>query len=90
MILDGAAHLVACIVFLALLLVLSPLYTFTLALLAILAAVVTKLATRRVRSIGDEAVSANESFTAYVWDVLFEAGSELGLVPIGWQTLGRL
>jgi subfamily B ATP-binding cassette protein MsbA len=59
-----------CLVFLGLLLLLSPSYTAILAIMAFAMAALVHFATRGVRQLGASAVAANEAFMSYFWDAL--------------------
>ena len=59
-----------CLVFLGLLLSLSPFYTAILGIMAFAMAVLVHVATRSVRRLGASAVAANEAFMSYFWDAL--------------------
>jgi subfamily B ATP-binding cassette protein MsbA len=63
-------QIISCMVFLAFLFLLSPLYTLVLMSLTAVMAVAVYSATRAVRGLGAAAVAANEAFMAYVWDAL--------------------
>lgn len=63
-------NIAASVVLLAFLLMLSPVYTGVLMAMTVLMIVAVQLATRAVRDLGTSAVTANESFMAYVWDAL--------------------
>jgi subfamily B ATP-binding cassette protein MsbA len=59
-----------CLVFLGLLLLLTPFYTAILIALTLVMAAIVHLATRAVKGMGAAAVAANEAFMAYIWDAL--------------------
>jgi len=63
-------QVVTCLVFLGVLITLSPLYSAVLCLMAVLMGTLVHLATRNVRRLGQESVDANEGFMSYVWDAL--------------------
>ena len=71
-----------CLVFLGLLLSLSPFYTAILGLMALVMAVMVHVATRSVRRLGASTVAANEAFMSYFWDALGGLRVILSLIHI--------
>jgi len=59
----------ACVLF-AFLVMIAPFYAGVLVVLTAVMAVTVNAATRRIKALGQEAIAANEAFTAYMWDAV--------------------
>ncbi len=70
LIISVVVQTVASAVLLAFLFLLSPFYTLVLLTMTAVMALVVHLATRAVRGLGAQAVTANQAFMAHVWDAL--------------------
>ena len=69
-VIGAVVKIITSAVFLGFLFLLSPFYSFILLAMIVVMALVVHFATRSVRALGLSAVTANESFMAYVWDAL--------------------
>ena len=69
-VLGALVNIIAAMAFLCFLMILSPAYSFVLIATSAATACVVHLTTRAVRTLGEAAVGANETFMAHVWDAL--------------------